>query len=65
MTNDFKKLSDGELVTQVAQLRETVRSLRFGAAGGRNRDTRASRNARKDIARILTETRERAIASGK
>lgn len=60
---EVRKLNDAELRTLVAQKREELRSFRFGGAGGRKRDVRAGRTARKEIARMLTETRAREIAS--
>lgn len=60
---EHRKLGDTELRTQVAAKREELRAFRFGGAGGRKRDVRAGRTARKEVARMLTEIRAREIAS--
>lgn len=41
--------------------RESLRAFRFGAAGSRSRDVREGRKLRKEIARVLTELREREL----
>ena len=43
-----------DLNTLVAAKREELRSLRFSAAGGKNRNVKLPRTLRKDIARALT-----------
>ncbi|TSC63261.1 MAG: hypothetical protein Athens041674_257 [Parcubacteria group bacterium Athens0416_74] len=59
---DLKKLDTTELVKNVADKREALRSMRFNAAGSRSRNVREGRMLRKEIAQMLTELREREIA---
>ncbi len=56
---DLAKKTDKELKDTLAEKRETVRSFRFGMAGSATRDTKAGMNAKRDIARILTEMTRR------
>ncbi len=56
---EFEKHSVEDLHTLVADKREELRAVRFGAAGSRSRNTREGRNIRKTIARALTELRAR------
>lgn len=58
---EFKQ-DTAELIKMVADKREALRADRFGAAGSRSRNVKAGREARKEIARILTELRAREIA---
>ena len=46
--------SKEELTKVIADKREELRSLRFGAAGSKNKNVKAGRALRKDIARALT-----------
>ena len=62
---DVKKYSTDDLNKEIANAREALRTFRFGSAGSRSRDTRAGRNLRKTIARLLTEVSARKIASSK
>ena len=57
---DIQKKSDKDLLEQVTEQRETLRSLRFGTAGSGMRDAHSMRNTRKEIARSLTEVNRRA-----
>ena len=43
-----------ELTKIVGDKREELRVLRFGAAGSKNKNVKAARTLRKDIARVLT-----------
>ncbi len=56
---ELAKKTDKELKDTLAEKRETVRSFRFGMAGSATRDTKAGMNAKRDIARILTEMTRR------
>jgi len=58
---DFSKQDIDELHKHIADKREALRVFRFGGAGSRTRNTREGRNLRKEIARILTEIRARAM----
>ncbi len=62
---DLKNMETTELLKNVADKRETLRSQRFSAAGSRSRNVREARELRKDIARMLTEVRAREIAAEK
>lgn len=55
----YKDKKDGELISLLSEKREELRSLRFTAAGSRPKDTNAPAKIRKDIARILTEQKNR------
>ncbi|HWH07532.1 MAG TPA: 50S ribosomal protein L29 [Candidatus Paceibacterota bacterium] len=52
---DLKEKKAEELKDMLAKSREELRELRFAAAGARPKNTNAPREARKTIARILTE----------
>lgn len=52
--SELKKKTDVDLRTQVAELRETARQIRFGVSGN-IKNTRALRDTKKEIARIMTE----------
>lgn len=52
---DLSKLLEGKL--------ETLRAFRFGAAGSKEKNIKAGRSARKDIARILTALNAKAQAA--
>lgn len=60
---DLQKKSEADIAKLVAEKREELRALRFGASGSGTRDVRAQRNTRKDIARGLTELNKRAQAA--
>ncbi len=51
---DLTKHTKEELMKLANEKREELRVLRFGVAGSKNRNTKAARNIRKDIARALT-----------
>ena len=51
----FKGKKPEELMKLLGEKRESLRSLRFGAAGARAKDSSALSKTRKDIARLLTE----------
>ncbi|PIR44545.1 MAG: 50S ribosomal protein L29 [Candidatus Vogelbacteria bacterium CG10_big_fil_rev_8_21_14_0_10_51_16] len=57
MASKSKIKSEGELAKEVAQKREELRSFRFQVAGGRVKNIKEGRLARRDIARMLTELR--------
>lgn len=61
MTN-FTKSSIEDLKVAVAEKRAELRSFRFGGAGSRSRNVREGRGLRKEIARLLTELKNREIA---
>ena len=51
----FKGKKPEEIAKLLTEKRESLRSLRFGAAGARAKDSSALSKTRKDIARLLTE----------
>jgi|CXWL01.1.fsa_nt_gi ribosomal protein L29 len=53
--SDLKKKDIESLAVLAAELRETMRDVRFGAAGSRARDVKQVKTVRRDIARIETE----------
>lgn len=56
---DIQKMKDAELVAHVNEKRQELRKFRFGVAGAGTRDVKAARNAKKEIARTLTELANR------
>lgn len=56
---DIQKKSDQDLVASVQENREALRTARFGIAGAGNADVKKVRDAKKDIARCLTELNAR------
>lgn len=54
--NEIKKMKDTELASLVKDKREVLRNFRFGTGG---KDVGAMREARKDVARSLTELKTR------
>lgn len=60
---DLKKQSVADLTKEVAELREKLRTFRFGEAGTRTRNVKEGRNLRRSIARVLTELRGRTLVS--
>ena len=51
----FKDTSAEDIKKLLVEKREELRTLRFGATGGRTKDASAAKKTRKDIARLLTE----------
>lgn len=58
--NDIKKMKDAEVHAFINEKREVVRAAGFGTAG---KNAHSGRDARKDIARALTELQARSAAS--
>ena len=59
----LRDLDDGELLKQVAALRKDLFGLRFANATGELDDTARVGRAKRDLARALTVTRQRARAA--
>jgi len=59
---DIKTQDIKDLQKTVADNREALRVMRFGGAGSRSRDVRATRMLRRETARVLTEIRMRELA---
>ena len=52
---DLTKHTKAELMKLAADKREELRVLRFSIAGSKNRNVKAARNLRKEVARALTQ----------
>ena len=64
MPKSMEQLStktEADLEKQVNEKREAVRVLRFGISGGKVKNTKELKNIRKEIARLKTELRARAL----
>ncbi len=58
---DIKKKGDADLTKALRDARKLAMDFRFDVAGSKVRNTKEGKNAKKDIARILTEQRVRLI----
>ena len=56
---DIRKLADKEIVKALAEKREEVRQFRFDIAGSKAKNVKSGANAKKDVARLLTELASR------
>ena len=56
---DLKGKTDAALVKALNDKREALRKFRFSISGSKTRDVKEGRNARKEIAQILTELQSR------
>lgn len=56
----FSEKSAEELTKLLKEKRESLRTLRFSAAGSRPKDSNAPMKTRREIARVLTEIGNRA-----
>lgn len=59
---DIRDLSDNELQDRLREKRDDLIAFRLQMATGSVENVRAARNARRDIARILTVIKERKLA---
>jgi large subunit ribosomal protein L29 len=59
----LRDLNDSELLKQAAELRKDLFGLRFANATGELDDTARLGRVKRDLARALTVTRERALAA--
>lgn len=59
----YNEKEAAELNKIVAERREELRALRFGGAGSKNKNVKAARTLRKEVARALTALRKSQIAS--
>ena len=57
---NLKEKSAEDLMKLLKERRESLRTLRFAAAGSRPKDSSEPRKTRKEIARVLTEMNNRA-----
>lgn len=60
--DQFRELSDDELAIRIAETKEELFRLRVQHATLQLADTSQLRHARRDVARMLTVQRERALA---
>jgi len=60
---EIRDLEDSELANQVATLRKDLLGLRLANATGELDDTAGLGRARRQLARLLTVARERALAA--
>ncbi len=58
--NEIRNLDDDEIIDEVDRRRQELRELRFQAAVGQSSNPRRIRIARREIARLLTISREKA-----
>ncbi len=56
---DIKKLSDKELAKSLEEKRSAVRQFRFDIAGSKVKNVKEGANAKRAVARILTELNAR------
>ena len=62
-TAPLRDMGDAELLTQLAEAKETLFNLRFQLATGQQENTARVSEVRKEIARLNTILREREIAA--
>lgn len=65
---ELKKLSDNELHSRLAELRQKVREFRFSIANSQLKNLREIRQSKKEIAQVLTtinSRRQNSTLSGK
>ncbi|TSC62288.1 MAG: hypothetical protein G01um101448_965 [Parcubacteria group bacterium Gr01-1014_48] len=60
-TKDIAKADDTELAKLLRDARKLSTDFRFDVAGSKSRNTKEGRNAKKEIARMLTEMRSRKL----
>ena len=58
----YKDTSDADLEKALREKREAFRAFRFAASGTKAKNVQEGRSLRKDIARILTEVRQRQVS---
>jgi ribosomal protein L29 len=59
--SEYTKKTESELLKILTEKREALRVFRFGGSGGKQKDVKAGATARKEIARILTTLKEKAV----
>ena len=59
---DLTKKEIGEMQKEIADKREALRVIRFGAEGSRSRNVKEAQTTRREIARLLTEINSRKVA---
>jgi large subunit ribosomal protein L29 len=61
---ELRELSDAELDEKLSEYKKELFNLRFQLVTGQLDNVRLLKQTRKDIARVLTVQRERALAGG-
>ncbi len=56
---ELREKNEADLVKHIAEKREELRKLRFGAGGAAMRNVHAAKNLRREIAQALTEITSR------
>ena len=54
-----KEKNNKDLIKALNEKREMLRKFRFGISGSKTRDVKVGKNARKEVAQILTELNSR------
>jgi large subunit ribosomal protein L29 len=62
---EFRDLSDDDLALRVSELKESLFRMRFKLMLGNTDVVKSLREQRKDLARVKTLIRERALAAGR
>lgn len=62
---EIRKLSTSELTVQATKLREEITQMKRSAALGENKNVRAVKDKRKDLARTLTVLSEQLMKEAK
>ena len=55
----IKSKNNKDLIKMLNEKREVLRKFRFGISGSKTRDVKEGKNARKEIAQVLTELNSR------
>lgn len=64
-TKDLREMNEKELEQKLQERNDVLRHFRLQLVNGALDNVKAAKNARRDIARILTIRRERALAAEK
>jgi large subunit ribosomal protein L29 len=59
---DLNKKTESDLEKTLQDKRLGLRKFRFGVSGSKSKNTKEAKNTKKDIARVLTEIRQREIS---
>lgn len=60
-TNNFKGMKTEELAKKLADLRESLRAIRFKSEGGKSKNVKETATLKKEVARILTEMNSKKV----
>ncbi len=58
---DLKKKTEKDLQKMLQEKRKTLREFRFGSSGSKTKNVKEGSNTKKEIARILTELKQREL----